>query len=311
MTPRQLTALLTAALVWGASFLFIRVLMDAGMDPVGMSAARTGLGTLALLPFAWLMRSRFPRNPRTWLALAVLALVNFALPWTLFGYGEKHVESGMASIANSGMPLFVAIFATILIRSERLEARKVVGLLVGFSGVVALMGGGLGDFGSDSSRGLLFIVIATACYGISSVAIRRWLRDVHPIPLTIGQVAFASVYLMPVALLTGAYSDAVMGWQEWGSILLLGGLGSGMAVVLYMWLIGQVGPVRASVVTYLMPPIGVFLGWLLLDESIGWNMAAGLLLIVGGVALVQGLPVQKSASAPAEVPAAVPAAGGQ
>ncbi len=311
MTPRQLTALLTAASVWGASFLFIRVLMDAGMDPVGMSAGRTSLGTLALLPFAWLARSRFPRSARTWLALAVLAFVNFALPWTLFGYGEQHVESGMASIANSGMPLFVAVFATLLIRTERLEARKVVGLLVGFSGVVALMGGGLRDFGSDSTRGILVIVVATACYGISAVSIRRWLHHVHPVPLTIGQVAFATAFLLPVALFTGAYGEVSMGWQEWGSLLLLGGLGSGLAVVLYMWLLGEVGPVRASVVTYLMPPVGVFLGWLLLDESIGWNMAAGLLLIIGGVALVQGLPVQKPAPLPAEASAAASAGGGQ
>jgi len=307
VTPRQLAALLTAALVWGASFLFIRVLMDAGMEPVGMSAGRTTLGTLALLPFAWMMRSRFPRSARTWLALAVLAFVNFTLPWTLFGYGEKHVESGTASIANSGMPLFVAFFATILIRTERLEKKKVAGLLVGFSGVVALMGVGVGDLGSDSTRGILLLVLATACYGISGVSIRRWLHHVHPVPLTIGQVAFATLYLLPVALFSGAYDGAVMGWGEWASLLLLGALGSGMAVVLYMWLLAEVGPVRASVVTYLMPPIGVFLGWLLLDESIGWNMAAGLLLIIAGVAMVQGLPLAKwtSRSRQAEAVAAV------
>jgi drug/metabolite transporter (DMT)-like permease len=310
LSSRQLLALLTTALIWGASFLFISVLVDSGMEPVGMSAGRTTLGLLVLLPLAVLMRSQFPRDRGTWIALAALAFVNFALPWTLFGYGQQRVESGMASIANSGMPLFAALFSVALIRADRLDVRKVVGLLLGFSGVVALMGGGLGNLGNDSSKGIALIVLATACYGFSAVSIRRWLKHVPPIPLTVAQVGFASLYLMPVALVTGAYDSAAMGWQEWGSILVLGGLGSGFAVLIYMWLLGQVGAVRASVVTYLMPPIGVSLGWLLLDESIGWNMAAGLLLIVSGVALVQGVSLARLVIRPKPVPAAATASAG-
>jgi drug/metabolite transporter (DMT)-like permease len=120
--------------------------------------------------------------------------------------------------------------------------------------------------------------------------VRRWLLHIPSIALTIGQVGFAALFLAPVALLTGAYSHADMGAAEWASVFALGAGGSGFAVMCYMWLIGQIGAVRASVVTYLMPPIGIFLGWLVLEESIGWNMLFGLGLIIGGVALVQGAP---------------------
>jgi drug/metabolite transporter (DMT)-like permease len=291
VTTRQLAALLVLGVVWGASFLFLRVLVTAGMEPLGVSAARTLLGILSLVPVAYLYRSQFPRARRTWLAMAVLALTNFALPWTLFGIGQRHVPSGVGSITNSAQPLFAAIFATMVIRADSLGRLRVAGLLLGFGGVVVLMGSGLRHLGPESLKGIPIMVLATLCYGGSSVSIRRWLQHVAPIPLTFVQIGFATVYLAPLALFTGAYGHVAMGWHEWASLVLLGVVGSGFAVVIFMWLIQQVGPVRAAVVTYLMPPIGIFLGWLLLDEQIGWTMVAGLTLIITGVAMVQGVPL--------------------
>ena len=296
MTHRQIAALFSLGLIWGASFLFIRVLADAGVAPLGISAGRTAFGLATLAPFAWFARRQFPRARRTWLALAGLGMVNFALPWTFFGFGEKHVSSGAASVINSGMPMWAAVFSTILIRTDRLTPARIAGLLLGFAGVIAVMGADLGDFGGNSVRGMLAIVLATVCYGFSGVAIRRWLGHVPALPLTIGQIGFACLLLMPAALATGAYSGASMGGAEWTSLILLGAAGSGIAVAVYMWLIAQVGAVRAAVVTYLMPPIGVSLGWLLLDEAIGWNLVAGLALIVLGVALVQGVPLANLAA---------------
>lgn len=288
MTTRQLVAMLVLSFVWGCSFLFIRVLVDSGMEPLGVSAGRTALGLLSLAPFALAMLGKFPRDRRTWLALAALGLFNFAIPWTLFGLGEEHVSSGIGSITNSSMPLWSAIVSTVLIKGDALGRGRTAGLLLGFGGVVVLTGGSLGEIGSGALVGIPLMVLATVLYGVSGVCIRRWLGHVPAVPLTVAQVGFAALYLMPAALLTGAYSHASMGWQEWGSLVALGVGGSGLAVVVYMWLIGQVGPVRASVVTYLMPPIGVFLGWLLLDESVGWPMVAGLAFIVLGVAGIQG-----------------------
>lgn len=293
MTSRQTYGLLLVAGLWGCSFVFIRVLVTAGMEPLGVSAARTGLGTMAILPIALVLRRQLPRSGRTWLALAVLGLTNFAIPWTLFAFGQQYVPSGVASITNSAQPLWAAIISTILIREQRLGRAKAGGLLLGFFGVIVLMNDGLRNLDGDALKGIPVMVFATLFYGVSSVSIRRWLKDVPTVPLTIGQVGFAALYLGPAALITGAFDDARMGWHEWSSLIVLGTIGSGLSIIVFMWLVQNVGPVRAAMVTYLMPPIGVFVGWLVLDESIGWNMLLGLAFIIAGVAIVQQVPVRR------------------
>ncbi len=293
MTSRQLMALSGLAIIWGASFLFIRVLVDAGFGPLGISGARCALGVTVLLPLAWSQRGQFPRRRATWMALAILGLVNFAVPWTLFAIGARYVPSGVATITNAAQPLWAAIFATMLIRTESLGRAKAIGLLIGFGGVVLLMEGRVTGLDAGSLRGIPVMLLATLCYGISSVSIRRWLHQVPAIPLTVSQLAVATVILLPAALATGAYDGAEAGWHEWTSLLGLGIAGSGVGVFLYMWLIGQIGPVRASLVTYLMPPIGLALGALLLDEPVGWSMLGGLALIVLGIAVVQGRSLRR------------------
>lgn len=301
MNTRPAAVLLVLALVWGASFLFIRVLINAGVEPLGVSAGRTVLGLATLLPFAFLARGSFRRSRKTWAALAVLGIANFALPWTLFSIGQQYVPSGVGSIANSAQPIWAAIFSTLIIRGDALGPRRIAGLALGFLGVLVLMEGRANDLDGEALRGIPLMVLATVLYAVSSISIRRWLADVPPLVLTVGQVGFASAALVPLALATGAYNDASFGWHEWGSFLLLGGVGSGFAIVLYMWLLGELGAVAASAVTYLMPPIGVFLGWALLDESVEWPMLAGLVLIVAGVALVQGIRLRRGTPLPAPV----------
>lgn len=137
----QLAVLLALAVVWGASFLFIRVLINAGVEPLGVSAGRTALGLATLLPFALRARGSFALPRSTWLALVVLGVANFALPWTLFSFGQQHVPSGVGSIANAAQPIWAAIFSTIVIRSERLGPRRIAGLVLGFAGVLVLMRG--------------------------------------------------------------------------------------------------------------------------------------------------------------------------
>ncbi|MCK9517709.1 MAG: DMT family transporter [Dehalococcoidia bacterium] len=290
MTSRQVSALLITAAIWGGSFLYIRVLVDAGTEATGVAAIRAAVGAVTLLPFAYFSCRLLPRDTRTWLAIFALGILNFAAPWTLIALGQEHIPSGVASIVNSALPFWTAIFTVLLVRSERLGTVQVVGLLVGFSGVVALLGSDLGDLRGDAARGIGFMLVSTALYGLASVIIRRWLTHVTPVALTIGQVGFASLFLVPISFAANAYDDAEFGIAEVSSGLALGALSSGIAVILFMWLIAQVGAVRASVVTYLMPPIGVFLGWAVLSEPIGWNLVAGLVLIASGVALVQGLP---------------------
>ncbi len=309
MTAKQGIILIALSLVWGCSFLFIKVIVDAGVEPIGMSAVRTSLGAATLLPFAWAARAGFRQPRATWLALLGLGVLNFAIPWTIFGIAETHVPSGAAAVANASMPLWSALLATILLRADRLGPQRIAGLGLGFLGVVVLMGGDLKDLSGSEAGSILLILVATLCYGISAVSIRRWLLHVPAIPLATAQVTTAAVLLVPAALLTGAYADADISPKVVANAAALGAFGSGLAVVGYMYLIQTVGPVRASVVTYIVPPIGVILGWIFLDEPIGWNLVAALGFILAGVALVQGTNVRRIRRRTPTIPAPIPAIG--
>ena len=315
MTSRQLAALSGVGLVWGASFLFIRVLLNAGVAPFGVSAARTAFGALAMLPFAFVLRRQFPRTRGTWLAMALLGLTNFALPWTLFSFAGRLVPSGIGSITNSANPLLAALVAACLFKVDPLTKRQVGGLALGFLGVVALLGEDLGNLGGSAPRAIALMLAAVTSYALSSASIRRWFSQVPSVPLAFSQVTFAAIYLAPIAYFDGSFESARFGWQEWATLFALGAGGSGIAVVWYMWLIRSVGPVRASLVTYLIPPVGVTLGWIVLGEPIGWNMLAGLVLILGGLALVQGVSFRRGPKAEVAMspiaPSASPEIGGR
>ncbi len=291
MTTRQLTVLLVLGATWGASFLFIKVLVDSNMAPTGVSAGRSALGALTLLPLAWHARDQFPRDLRTWAALALLGFFNFAFPWTLFPIAAKHSPSGASSVVNALQPIWSTIFALVLLKADRMSGARMAGLLLGFGGVFILMGQDMLNADRAGMIAILLMAAATGCYALSNVCISRWLKHVRPLPLAASQITFCALYLMPVALFTGAYSEMNVSAGPIASLLLLGGVGSGVAIVAFTWLLKEAGPVRSAVVTYLMPPVGVFLGWLVLDEVVGWNLILGLVFIISGVALVQQVPL--------------------
>ncbi len=308
MTPRQFAILCILALTWGCSFLFIRVIVDAGVGPLGMSSFRTLLGGLSLIPFAWHARAGFRQSRATWLCLAGLGFVNFALPWTIFGIAGSRVPSGVAAIANSTAPLWVALLSVPFLKAERVSGLRAFGLGLGFLGIIVLMGDDIAHLHGGSALSILLILVATFAYGGSAVFIRKHMAHVPPIVLASGQIGFATLFLSPLALATGSYAG------DWDtnvilSALALGALGSGIAVAAYMWLIQEAGPVSASVVTYLIPPVGVLVGYLVLDERIGWNMLGGLACILAGVAFVQGLPFRKLIGRQPAAPLPAPAGG--
>lgn len=288
MTPRQWFALLAVSAIWGSSFVFLRVLVTAGVEPFGVAFSRVALGSLSLLPAMVRYRHLLPRDRRTWTALAFLGFLNFALPWSLFAFGQERVPSGIGSVANASMPFWAAIIGTYIVRTETMTPMRAWGLALGFAGVAVLFSDSFRALGGEALLGLPPMLAATFCYGVCSTFIRRSLAATPTIVLTLGQIGFAALYLAPLVLLTDPFAGAELGWHEWLSMLLLGLVGSGVTVLVFMWLIQTAGAVRASVATYLMPPVGVTAGWLLLDEPLSWTLAAGLVLIVGGVALVQG-----------------------
>lgn len=299
----------TLTVVWGSSFMFIRVMSDAGMSGFGIAAVRTGLGFLTVLPFVLANRHLLRQPRRTWFALAGLGLFNFAVPWTIFGMAAEHVPSGAAAIVNSTTPLWVTLVSLAAMRDESVGGLKAVGVMLGFAGVVVLMGDDMGGVGGAAVLAMLVILVATLAYACSALFIRKAMAGVPPVVLAGGQVGFAALYLAPLALATGSFSGVDYHAGVIGSAAVLGMVGSGLGPIVYMALIQQFGAIRAAVVTYLMPPVGVLLGWLVLDERVDWNMLAGLALILMGVALTQGLI--RGANRPAREPVVVTPAGGE
>jgi drug/metabolite transporter (DMT)-like permease len=184
------------------------------------------------------------------------------------------------------MPLFTALFAALFLIEERLTPVRLAGLAGGFVGVIVLTGGQIYDFGDSSVLGELAVVGAAACYGAGAVYARTLLRHGDPLALSGAQLVVGVIFVLPLLLAARGTPDYALSLEAWLSLLALGVLGTGIAIVVYLWLVDNVGSVRSSLVTYIIPIVGLLLGWAVLDESIGVNTILGCVLIIAGVAAV-------------------------
>jgi drug/metabolite transporter (DMT)-like permease len=285
VNPKALLTLLALGATWGASFFFIKVIVDE-TSPLEVAEGRLFFGALAVTAVLAIRRTRLRWPPSFWLQVAVWALVSLVVPFVLIAWAEQHITSGTASVLNSTMPLFTALFAAMFLMEERLTPMRGAGLVVGFLGVVVLSGGEFYDFSDSSVLGQLAVVGAAACYGAGAVYARGLLKQVDPLRLSGGQLVLGTVLALPIMLAVRGTPDYSLSVEAWLSLLALGVLGTGMAIVAYLWLVDNVGSVRSSLVTYIIPIVGLSLGWAVLDESIGVNTILGCALIIAGVAAV-------------------------
>jgi drug/metabolite transporter (DMT)-like permease len=227
------------------------------------------------------------------------------VPFILIAWAEEHIASGTASVLNSSMPLFTMLFAAIFLIEEQLTPARVAGLSIGFVGIIVLTGGDVYDLRDSTVLGQLAVVGAAACYGAGAVYARSLLKKEDPVSLTGGQLVMGTVIVLPVMLVVRGTPDYSLSVEAWLSLLALGVLGTGIAIIIYLWLVDNVGSVRSSLVTYIIPIVGLFLGWAVLNESIGLNTVLGSALIIAGVAAVmrgqtpsnQRLPLAADATA--------------
>jgi drug/metabolite transporter (DMT)-like permease len=287
---------LGAALIWGCSFLFIKLGLEA-LSPIHVAFGRQALGALALLALAAVARVRLPRDRATWMHLFVVAILFNSVPSTLFAFGETHVSSVVAGIINAVTPLATIGAAFVAFPSERPTAGKVVGILVGLAGILVVVGIWNG-VGSSEALGVLACLGAIACYGIGFPYIRRYLapRGERPLALAAGQIGVAAVQLLPFALLDRSPIGALTP-QVVGGMLALGTLGTGIAYVWNFQVIDRAGATTASTVTYLTPLVAIAVGALLLAEPVTPNEPLGGLVVLLGVAVAQGRLVLPSRSA--------------
>jgi drug/metabolite transporter (DMT)-like permease len=287
--------LLSLALIWGASFMFIKV-ADRQLSPATLIMGRRGRAavTLALIvPFAVGTRETLAelRANAGW--LVIVALVNTAIPFWLLSWGETRIDSGLASIIQGGVPIFNAAVAFVFFREVRVTGLRLVGIAIGFVGVALLVGAQP----SGKVLGALAVVGMALCYAVGGLLTGRHLQHVKPIVIGLSSCATATIVAMPAGIAQAPRSTP--GWKEIGSVVALGIPGTAVAYLLFFALITGAGAAYASLVTYLIPPIALGYGAIFLGESFGASALVGLALILGGVALGTGAVRLASLRAPA------------
>ncbi len=290
--------------IWGWAFLFIKVAVQ-GMTPSAVAAVRVALGAGVLLGVVRARRLVFPAGRRWWRHFTVVALAGSAVPFTLLAWGEQHVSSALTAVLNASTPLFAAIMAGLLL-GDRLRPLQVVGLATGFVGVTVTSGLGAGDVTGSSLAGGGASVLAALGYGISFAYTRKHLVTIPPVVAAAGQLVSATLMLLPVALVTTARQGIDLTGSRLLAVVLLGVFGTGIAYVLSYRLVADLGPTRASVVTYLIPVVAVTVGVVFLDEPFSLRLVVGGLLTVAGVGLINagGRVVQPRPGEPLPAPRA-------
>jgi drug/metabolite transporter (DMT)-like permease len=280
MSARAWTAFAAVSILWGIPYLFIKVAVDDGVPPIFLAWVRVLMAAAVLLVLsqrAGVLKPALQRDHRRWFLL--YAIVEICLPFPLIAAGERHVPSSLAAILIAAVPMIVALLAIRFDPSERATGSRAVGLAVGFAGVVALVG--LDVSGStDELLGALMILLAAVGYAAGPMVINQRLGTLDPRALMAVALSVATVVLTPAALLAPPShtpsTDAIV------SIIILGLFCTAAAFVLFGALIGEVGPGRATVITYISPIVAVALGVAVLDERPGAGAVAGLLLILAG-----------------------------
>ncbi|MEO8018249.1 MAG: DMT family transporter [Pseudomonadota bacterium] len=289
MSKRGWILFLSLGLLWGMPYLLIRIAVRE-IDPLMVAATRTLMGALILLPVA-LNRNALAPAFQKWKWLLTFTLIEISIPWVLLGHAETRLTSSTAGLLIAVVPLFAALIVTKL-GHERLEPRRLFGLALGFAGVALLVGL---DIHFDDLFSVALTIVVALCYAIGPIVIDRKLKDVPAIGVITASLIAATVLYAPfVPFLWPSHVSAEAAWSVAG----LGVLCTAGAFMVFFALIAEVGPARATVITYVNPAVAIALGALVLHEQVTIGMAIGFPLVIAGSFL--GTMRKRDASPPAD-----------
>jgi drug/metabolite transporter (DMT)-like permease len=317
MGPREWALLIILSILWGGSFFFAEVALEA-LPPLSVVFARVAIGALALLVLVHATGLRLPREFRLWRAFFVMGALNNLIPFSLIVWGQTEITGGLAAILNATTPLFTVVLAHILTRDERLTPAKLAGVAAGFLGVAIMIGpevlGGLGTGGLGTGGlgigglgigglgigglgigGLgiavlaqLAVLAAALSYAFAGIYGRRF-RDTPPLVTATGQVTASTILLCPLALMVDQpWNLAVPGPMILGALLGLGLLSTAAAYVIYFRILASAGATNLLLVTFLIPVSAILLGVMVLSEQLTAAQLAGMGLIALGLAAIDG-----------------------
>jgi drug/metabolite transporter (DMT)-like permease len=282
MGARDLAALILLAALWGASYIFIRVAVPA-LGPLVLMGARVALASGALALYAVILARGMPKFRSRWKEFLIVGATNSAIPFTLIAAAEIKLTASLAAILNSTTALFVAVVAAVWI-GESMTVKKVMGLLLGFAGVVVLVGWDPVPLNGAVLLAVGAMLAASLSYAVGGVYVKRTFAGVSPLAMTIGQQGAAAVILLPLAAVSLPGEAPPLPAAL--SALALALLCTAVAYLLYFRLIENVGPTKTLAVTFLIPVFGLLFGVVLLDEPVGLGTLVGFAIISLGVALV-------------------------
>ncbi len=270
--------------IWSSSFMWIKLALRE-VTPSALVAIRVTLGFLFGVSVIIIRQIKLPQNIKTWIPLIILGVTNFAVPFFLISWGEKSIDSSVASILDATVPLFTIFLAHYLLKDDKMTFQKVAGLFIGFAGVIVLLSKNIGA-SSSTLFGEAAVVLASLFYAGSAVFIRKTTQDIPGILRSTVPMFSASIIMWIATLLTENALQLPKLELTWTALLFLGIIGSGLAFLMAFYLIHEIGPTKSTMVTYIFPLGGVILGVTFLHEQITWQLLLGGILIVSSLVIV-------------------------
>lgn len=285
MQPKHWTAFIILGIIWSASFLWIKIaLVEIG--PNTLVAWRVLFGLLFAGGAVLVQRKAWPRDWAGWSPFFVLGMTSVAIPFFLITWGELSIDSAVAAILNATVPLFTVVIAHQFLHDDKMTVQRVIGLFVGFIGVVVLLSEDLTAGAHSSTLGQGAVILASLFYAVSSVYARKKTQSTPGLVRGAAPLVSATFVMWVIAPVLESPFKIPQLPVTWIAILWLGVLGSGLALILFYYLLHEIGPTRSGMVTYIFPLGGVILGVVFLDEHLSWQLALGALLIISSIIVV-------------------------
>ncbi|MCJ7432058.1 MAG: DMT family transporter [Anaerolineales bacterium] len=285
MKPKHWLVFILLGIIWSSSFLWIKIGVQE-VGPMALVAFRMLFGALTATLIAIYQKARWPSDWKTWGIFAILGPTSLAIPIFFISWGEQTIDSAVASILNATVPLFTIVIAHFWLHDDKMTVQKVLGLLVGFAGVVVLLSEDLLTSSRSSVIGQAAVILAALFYAWSSVFARKAAQHVDGAVRGAAPLLTAAVFMWFVGPLAEKPFLFPLLPLTWIAALWLGVLGSGLAMVMFYYLLHEVGPTRTSLVTYLFPLGGVVLGVIFLNEHLSWQLLLGAALIISSLVVV-------------------------
>ena len=281
--------------IWGTSFLWIKIALEE-VSPIVLVAFRTLFGTLGLglvlvlnkeIAITWkTLKERLP-------VFIILGLTNIAIPWLLISWAEKFIDSGTAAILNGTVPLFTIFLSPIFVSDDKISAAKVIGLVVGFLGVVVLMSPGIQENPSSNLLGQAASLVGALFYSVSIIFSRNKTKGISSQTQSFLQLAVGTVAVWIFAFFIERPFTLPQAPITWLALAWLGVLGSSVGYIIYFHLLHKIGPTRTSMTTFIPPLIGMILGIIFLHEPFYWQALVGAVMILSGIAIVNLIKAKK------------------